>query len=91
MCDMNNDDKSGLWIGAFRYYCGRMTISVHSFCDLLINEWPNLPHQAKSVIERDLKQAIADDDRDRERGRYSKALGHDMDRAKWLEVWEAIQ
>lgn len=87
---MSEDLINMLWIGAFRYWCGRQTISVHSFCDELINEWVNLPYHVKSVIERDLKQAIEDDDRDRELGRECKTLGHDMDRAKWLEVFAAI-
>lgn len=83
---MNNDDLATLWIGAFRYYCGRMTISVHGFCDSLINEYDNIPEQAKGVIKRDLIEKFADDDRDRAKNRDVKTLGHDMDRAKWLEV-----
>lgn len=88
---MNNDDKSDLWIGAFRYYCGRQTIAVHSFTQSLIKHWGEIPVRAQAVIRRDLKQSIADDDRDRERGSACKTLGHDMDRAKWLEVWGSIK
>lgn len=83
---MNTDTLNNLWIGAFRYYCGRETISVHAFCDDLIKEYGNIPDQAKGVIKRDLIRAFEDDDRDRKKNREVKTLGHDMDRAKWLEV-----
>lgn len=83
---MNLDTLNNLWIGAFRYYCGRETISVHAFCDDLINNYEQIPDQAKGVIKRDLLQAFEDDDRDRKRKSDVKTLGHDMDRAKWLEV-----
>ena len=83
---MNNFTIATLWIGAFRYYCGRETISVHSFCDGLIKEYVNLPRQARDCIYRDLGRAFEDDNRDRARGREVKTLGHDMDRAKWEEV-----
>lgn len=83
---MNEDTLTTLWIGAFRYYCGRETIAVHSFCNDLVNEYENIPEQAKSVIKRDLIRAFDDDDRDRAKNREVKTLGHDMDRAKWLEV-----
>lgn len=29
-------DQATLWIGAFRYYCGRKTYAVQEFCNLLI-------------------------------------------------------
>lgn len=87
---MNEDTLNLLWIGAFRYWLGRQTISVHSFCDEIIDGWENIPRQSKGVILRDLKEAVDSDNRDRRRGREVKTLGHDMDRAKWLQVLAAI-
>jgi len=85
---MNDDTLNVLWIGAFRYYLGRMTASVHSFCDSMIKEYDSIPDQAKGIIKRDLIQAFADDDRKREKetDHHFYPLGHDVDRAKWLEV-----
>ena len=83
---MKQDTLNNLWIGAFRYYCGRETISVHAFCDDLIEEFDNIPDQAKQCIKRDLVRNFEDDDMDRAKNREVKTLGHDMDRAKWLEV-----
>jgi len=87
---LNEDLKNMLWIGAFRYWCGRQTISVHSFCDEIIKEWGNIPAQAKGVILRNLRDAITSDDRDREENRIVRTLGHNIDREKWLEVFAFI-
>ncbi len=88
--NLTEDDLSRLWIGAFRYYCGRMTISTHSFCNSIIVNWSQIPDQAKEVIKRDLLEEIKRDDRDREQNREHKALGHDIDSKMWREVFAAI-
>lgn len=84
---MNNDDKADLWIGAFRYYCGRQTIAVHSFTESLIKHWDDIPEGAQAIIRRDLDEAFAEDKRDRERVcEISYRLGHDCDRLAWEKV-----
>ena len=94
---MNDSELCDLWIGAFRYYLGRMTISVHSFCDSLVKNWYNVPERAKNIIKRNLLEAIQHDDRDRQREvdtgqiNYYKELGHDCDSRKWRWVWEEIK
>ncbi|WP_299073259.1 hypothetical protein [uncultured Paraglaciecola sp.] len=88
--DAMQDRDATLWIGAFRYYCGRMTISVSGFCETMINNIENIPKEAISIIKRDLMEAFADDDRDRGIGNDVKRLGMDCDRQKWLEVLAAI-
>jgi len=88
--DAMQDRDSTLWIGAFRYYCGRMTIAVSGFCETMISNIENIPDEAVSIIKRDLIEAFADDDRDREVGNAVKRLGMDCDRQKWLEVLAAI-
>lgn len=89
--DMDKDDKSDLWIGAFRYYCGRQTIAVHSFTESLIKHWEEIPEGAQTVIRRDLDEAFADDRRDRERNsKYGYRLGHDCDRLAWKKLRKHI-
>lgn len=83
---MTAEEKATIWIGAFRYYCGRMTISVSFFCDILIKEWDKLPKRAKDVIERDLEEAFAGDEEDRASGSSYCRLGHDCDRQSWEKV-----
>ena len=90
MKTLNEDDSALVWIGSFRYYLGRMTISVNSFCELLKTEWDNIPLPAQGVILRDLKEAIEADDRDRLRGSEHKRLGEDVDRSTWLNVMKSI-
>ena len=86
---MNDNDKSTVWIGAFRYYCGRMTYAVSDFCEALIREWPSLPGHAKQIIQRDLEEEFQRDDLSRQRedgDMYFRPLGHDCDRAQWEKV-----
>lgn len=86
---MNPQDELTLWVGATRYYMGRMTYAVSNFCSLLISEWPNLGPLTRSLIERDLKDEIERDDRSRESGRTG-TLGMDCDRAEWNNVMNEI-
>ena len=85
------DDLDMLWIGSFRYYLGRMTISTHSYCETPMNNFHTIPKRAREVIKRDLAEEILRDDRDRERGSEHKALGHDCDSQKWREVMRWIE
>lgn len=83
---MTDDDALTLWLGATRYYMGRMTYAVSNFCDLLISAWPNLPENTRKLIQRDLTEEMARDDEDRAENREYKRLGHDCDRAQWDRV-----
>ena len=93
---MTDSDLCDLWIGSFRYYLGRMTISVHSFCASLVKNWDNIPERAKFVIKKDLLEAIQCDDIDRHHEIYTgqlcdrKELGHDCDSYKWRDVYNKI-
>lgn len=80
-----------LWIGAFRYYCGRQTYAVSSFCEALIVAIPALPERARLVISRDLEETFARDDSARKHDRDYMPLGHDCDRAAWEKVREALK
>jgi hypothetical protein len=75
-----------LYLGALRYYMGRMTYAVSDFCDLLIQVWPTLDVKTKSLIQRDLTAEFRRDDEQRKQGTEYKALGMDQDRAQWLRV-----
>lgn len=82
-------EKSTLWAGAFRYYCGRMTYAVSDFCKLLRKEWSTLPERTQSLIRTELEEAFARDDEFRVLGRDHYApLGADCDRKEWEKVRE---
>lgn len=92
---LTDDQKTTLWLGAFRYYCGRMTYAVGDFCETLIAVWPELPDRTRSLIQRDLTEEFQRDDEQRADDvagtRYYKRLGHDVDRKQWEKVralWE---
>ena len=76
-----------LWLGAFRYYCGRRSYAVSDFCDLLVRRWPTLPKATQDLIRRDLEEEIQ---RDAD-GNGFKNLGDDCDRDEWMRVWSHIK
>ena len=87
---MNDTEKLTLWLGAFRFYCGRMTYAVSDFCDLLRKEWPNLPEHTRSLIRAELEETFVRDDKFRPHDHYAP-LGADCDRKEWEKVraiWE---
>ena len=83
---MNDIQQQTLWVGATRYYMGRMTYAVSEFCDLLIAEWPNLDDRTKFLIRRDLTEEIKRDDEDRAEHKTYTRLGNDCDRQEWDRV-----
>lgn len=87
---LNTDEIEMLWIGAFRYYLGRMTMSTHSFGTALSENWLEIPDRAQVVIVRELKEAIKQDDDARSHSEGYKPLGHDCDSEMWREVFRRI-
>lgn len=83
-------DLDLLWVGAFRYYIGRMTISVHHFCEVLVECWDDLPKKAKILIEKELLREISEDDLARLKGDRFRPLGQDVDSKEWRRVYEEI-
>jgi len=83
---MTESQLETLWYGAFSYYCGRMTIAVSTFTELLIQEWPKLSERTKFFIQRDLEKAFDEDDEARKNEESYKRLGDNCDRAQWEKV-----
>lgn len=83
---MTESQLENLWYGAFSYYCGRMTIAVSTFTELLVQEWPNLSARTKFFIQRDLEAAFIQDDEDRRISNRCKRLGDNCDRKQWEKV-----
>lgn len=86
---MTPEEQSTLWIGATRYYIGRMTYAVRDFCSLLIKAWSELNPHAQAIIKRDVEDAFERDDVVRAgkmKGHGYLALGMDVDRRCWESV-----
>ena len=83
---MKPKDECTLWLGAARYYMGRMTYAVSSFCELLIEQWPALNEDTRYLIQRDLEREFAKDDEMRQQKSQFLPLGQDCDRAEWERV-----
>jgi hypothetical protein len=85
---MNDNEIETLWLGAFRYYVGRRTYAVSDFVAILVKQWPNLPQKTRLLIERELEQWYALDDKARMVPDSTWPLGDDCDRAEWGKVRE---
>jgi hypothetical protein len=89
---MNPQNELTLWVGATRYYLGRMSYAVSTFCDLLCVEWPKLSPETCHIIQCDVEETFERDDKARARGEIAwLPLGHDYDRRFWETVrklWE---
>ena len=59
---MNTDDEFHLYIGATRYYLGRMTYAVDDFVRTLVRNWSTLSEQTRSIICRDIEEQFELDD-----------------------------
>lgn len=78
-------------IAAFRYCLGRQSYIVGDCAEWLQHQWTNIAPNARHVIERDLREAIARDDQSRQDRTDHHPLGMDMDRAVWLNVLAMIE
>lgn len=93
MKKLSPDNELTLWVGATRYYMGRMTYAVANFCSLLIGSWNELSENTRAIIERDIETEFVRDDESRRRGDSFHPLGHDMDRKSWEHVrklWKTL-
>lgn len=74
-------DLDDLIMSTTVYYLGRCTAGVGYFSDSLIKAWPNLEVSTAKFVMRVVDEAFER----YERGDI-RALGHDCDREKWMEV-----
>lgn len=82
------NQQTTLWIGALRYYMGRQTYAVSDFCDLLIQNWPELSDKTKVLIKRDLKDKFKRHNQAMQEKSSYRPLGADTDVAQWQRVRE---
>ena len=85
---MNPRDELTIWVGACRYYLGRRSYAVSTFCEALRAAWPTLSAETQDIIIRDVDEAFASDNK--RRGMAGAIgylpLGHDCDRESWEGV-----
>ena len=91
--ELNQDQVEMLWVAATRYFLGRMTISVSSFCETLCQHWNGLPVRAQVIMQRDIDEAFERDDRARRDHEFPEwtgtnyfPLGQGCDRRAWETV-----
>lgn len=76
-----------------RYALGRSTYVVGDVAALVRALWPSLDPRTRSVVLRDLREAIERDDVARVGARASALfpLGMDCDRAVWLALYSDLE
>jgi hypothetical protein len=83
---MNTAQEITLWLGATRYYLGRMSYAVGDFVDMLVKKWPTMNEATQQIIRRDIEAEFERDDDLRQQGSQYLPLGQDCDRAEWERV-----
>jgi hypothetical protein len=88
-------DDLTVWLGAFRYYCGRTSYAVDDYCRALCAEWPILTEYTRFLIQTELEKEFERDDAERQEDidmekkvRRTKRypLGLDDNRRSWEKV-----
>jgi len=75
-----------------RYCLGRRSYAVSECTEWLIENWPEIPENTRSIIMKDIEMQIDMDERVRGRTRDGEEvyqpLGDNCDRRRWLNVAE---
>jgi hypothetical protein len=91
MFSLNPAEQQTLFLQSFRYALGRRTYAVQDTADTIKKFWPQLDPRTKLLIERDLTEAITNDQQARDAGIKHHPLGMDMDRETWLDLASFIE
>lgn len=87
---LNSDQAYTAAICSLRYAMGRMSYVTSDVAHLIRALWPALPAKARVVLMRDMDEAVAQDeiDRDGHNGNpvFAAHLGMDMDRMVWINL-----
>lgn len=83
---MSNDNELTLWLGATRYYLGRRTYAVSTFCNMLIANWSSFDENTKNLLIRNIEEEFDRDDLARLESDGYNPLGDDCDRQSWEKV-----
>lgn len=75
-----------LWRGALHYYMGRRKHAVTDFCQILVQEWDNLPEGTRELIEQDVEEEFRRDDEHRRHYTENLPLGDNCHREAWVTV-----
>jgi len=77
-------------LSAMRYAMGRMTYIVYETVRWIISVWPHITSGTKSLVRRELSEALMRDAIDRDAGKDIGFLGALCDRDSWEALDEFI-
>ena len=87
---MFTDAESEMYFCAFRYCLGRKSYVVTDFCEEATRKIRQIIDSDLVLIEKELLEAILEDDRQRANGDRYKILGWDCDRNDWVKFSQVV-
>ena len=82
--------ESEMYFCAFRYCLGRKSYVVADFCEEATRKIRQFIDSDLVLIEKELLEAIHEDNEQRKKGELDKMLGWDCDRAKWVRFAKTV-
>ena len=87
---MFTDAESEMYFCAFRYCLGRKSYVVADFCEEATRKIRQIIDSDLVLIEKELLEAIHEDNEQRAKGELDKTLGWDCDRVAWVRFAEIV-
>ena len=88
--EMFTEAESEIYFCAFRYCLGRMTYIVSNYCAEATVKIRKITDHYLLLLEKELLEAILEDDRQRANGERYKVLGWDCDRNDWVKFSKVV-
>ena len=87
---MFTDAESEIYFCAFRYCLGRKSYVVSDFCEEATRKIRRINDHFLLLLEKELLEAIRQDDAERANGDIHRTLGWDCDRETWLDFTKIV-
>ena len=77
---------------AFRYCLGRMTYSVHTMVETILDEWDDIPEGDKRLFKKEIQTAIDDGcaGMNMDVQEWAKILNKELQMMEFRSVWDFV-
>ena len=87
---MLSDAESQIYFCAFRYCLGRKTYVVSNYCEEASRKIRKITDHFLLLLEKELSEAIHEDDEQRAKNEQYKTLGYDWNRDDWVKLFGLV-
>ncbi|MCI5779823.1 MAG: hypothetical protein MR051_08445 [Lentisphaeria bacterium] len=88
--EMFTDAESQIYFCAFRYCLGRRTYVVSNYCEEASQKVRQITDHFLLLLEKELSEAIHEDNEQRAKREQYRTLGWDCDRYHWMKLFELV-